>query len=101
MSDGASVLAASLASQGVKYMFGAGMLASPSHYRSCGHSRDRDCCCRAAAWCGSRHCLTRAPGIQYIGMRNEQAASYAASAVGYLTDRCVEQMSGDVQHCVG
>ncbi|MBW2231087.1 MAG: oxalyl-CoA decarboxylase [Deltaproteobacteria bacterium] len=26
-------------------------------------------------------------GIQYIGMRNEQAASYAAAAVGYLTGR--------------
>ncbi|EHB12976.1 2-hydroxyacyl-CoA lyase 1 [Heterocephalus glaber] len=26
-------------------------------------------------------------GIRYIGMRNEQAASYAASAVGYLTGR--------------
>ncbi|KFM70929.1 2-hydroxyacyl-CoA lyase 1, partial [Stegodyphus mimosarum] len=24
-------------------------------------------------------------GIKYIGMRNEQAASYAAGAVGYLT----------------
>jgi 2-hydroxyacyl-CoA lyase 1 len=26
-------------------------------------------------------------GIHYIGMRNEQSASYAASAIGYLTDR--------------
>ena len=26
-------------------------------------------------------------GIQYIGMRNEQAASYAAQAAGYLTGR--------------
>ena len=26
-------------------------------------------------------------GIKYIGMRNEQAASYAAAAVGYLTGR--------------
>ncbi|XP_023386273.1 2-hydroxyacyl-CoA lyase 1 isoform X2 [Pteropus vampyrus] len=29
-------------------------------------------------------------GIRYIGMRNEQAACYAASAVGYLTGRYVE-----------
>jgi 2-hydroxyacyl-CoA lyase 1 len=26
-------------------------------------------------------------GLTYIGMRNEQAASYAASVIGYLTDR--------------
>lgn len=26
-------------------------------------------------------------GIQYFGMRNEQSASYAAGAVGYLTGR--------------
>ncbi|XP_003222229.1 2-hydroxyacyl-CoA lyase 1 [Anolis carolinensis] len=29
----------------------------------------------------------QASGIKYIGMRNEQAASYAASAIGYLTGR--------------
>uniref|UniRef100_A0A8D2LF80 2-hydroxyacyl-CoA lyase 1 n=1 Tax=Varanus komodoensis TaxID=61221 RepID=A0A8D2LF80_VARKO len=29
----------------------------------------------------------QASGIKFIGMRNEQAASYAASAVGYLTGR--------------
>nr|XP_033786615.1 2-hydroxyacyl-CoA lyase 1 isoform X1 [Geotrypetes seraphini] len=29
----------------------------------------------------------QAEGIKYIGMRNEQAACYAASAVGYLTGR--------------
>ncbi|XP_066484198.1 2-hydroxyacyl-CoA lyase 1 isoform X1 [Tiliqua scincoides] len=29
----------------------------------------------------------QANGIKYVGMRNEQAASYAASAVGYLTGR--------------
>ena len=26
-------------------------------------------------------------GIKYVGMRNEQSASYAAQAVGYLTGR--------------
>uniref|UniRef100_A0A3Q2XIC7 2-hydroxyacyl-CoA lyase n=1 Tax=Hippocampus comes TaxID=109280 RepID=A0A3Q2XIC7_HIPCM len=31
----------------------------------------------------------QAAGIKYIGMRNEQAACYAASAVGYLTGRFV------------
>ena len=29
----------------------------------------------------------QAEGIKYVGMRNEQAASYAAAAVGYLTGR--------------
>jgi 2-hydroxyacyl-CoA lyase 1 len=29
----------------------------------------------------------QAAGIKYIGMRNEQAASYATSAIGYLTGR--------------
>merc|ERR1719382_2202095 len=29
----------------------------------------------------------QAMGIKYVGMRNEQAASYAAAAVGYLTGR--------------
>lgn len=35
-------------------------------------------------------------GIKYIGMRNEQAASYAAAAVGYLTGRpgCVLVVPG-------
>lgn len=27
----------------------------------------------------------QAAGIKYVGMRNEQAACYAAQAVGYLT----------------
>lgn len=27
----------------------------------------------------------QAAGLKYIGMRNEQAAAYAAQAVGYLT----------------
>uniref|UniRef100_A0A667ZTG9 2-hydroxyacyl-CoA lyase n=1 Tax=Myripristis murdjan TaxID=586833 RepID=A0A667ZTG9_9TELE len=31
----------------------------------------------------------QAAGIKYVGMRNEQAACYAASAVGYLTGRLV------------
>ena len=31
--------------------------------------------------------LAQAAGITYVGMRNEQAASYAAGAVGYMTQR--------------
>uniref|UniRef100_A0A673HL39 2-hydroxyacyl-CoA lyase n=1 Tax=Sinocyclocheilus rhinocerous TaxID=307959 RepID=A0A673HL39_9TELE len=31
----------------------------------------------------------QAAGIKYVGMRNEQAACYAASAIGYLTGRFV------------
>uniref|UniRef100_A0A8D1TMS7 2-hydroxyacyl-CoA lyase n=1 Tax=Sus scrofa TaxID=9823 RepID=A0A8D1TMS7_PIG len=33
---------------------------------------------------------TQKLGIRYVGMRNEQAACYAASAVGYLTGRYME-----------
>jgi hypothetical protein len=29
-------------------------------------------------------------GIQYIGMRNEQAACYAAQAMGYLTGKVIQ-----------
>lgn len=32
-------------------------------------------------------------GIKYIGMRNEQAASYAAGAIGYLTGRPGQYLS--------
>uniref|UniRef100_A0A8K9WZS9 2-hydroxyacyl-CoA lyase n=1 Tax=Oncorhynchus mykiss TaxID=8022 RepID=A0A8K9WZS9_ONCMY len=36
----------------------------------------------------------QASGIKYVGMRNEQAACYAASAVGYLTGRPVIVIGG-------
>uniref|UniRef100_A0A672ZD34 2-hydroxyacyl-CoA lyase n=1 Tax=Sphaeramia orbicularis TaxID=375764 RepID=A0A672ZD34_9TELE len=36
----------------------------------------------------------QAAGIKYIGMRNEQAACYAASAIGYLTGRPVVVIGG-------
>uniref|UniRef100_A0A4W6DHX5 2-hydroxyacyl-CoA lyase n=1 Tax=Lates calcarifer TaxID=8187 RepID=A0A4W6DHX5_LATCA len=36
----------------------------------------------------------QAAGIKYVGMRNEQAACYAASAVGYLTGRPVVVIGG-------
>src|SRR6201998_2356167 len=61
---GADLLAKSLKEQGVEYMFGVvGFPVGP---------------------------VAEAPqkaGLPYIGMRNEQAASYAAGAVGYLTGR--------------
>ena len=62
--DGATLMARSLKKQGVEYMFGiVGFPVQPI--------------ARAA----------QIEGIKYIGMRNEQAASYAAQAAGYLTGR--------------
>ena len=61
---GADLLAKSLKDQGVEYMFGVvGFPVGPI--------------AEAA----------QKVGLPYIGMRNEQAASYAAGAVGYLTQR--------------
>ena len=61
---GATLMARSLKQQGVDYMFGiVGFPVQPI----------------AAA--------AQEEGITYIGMRNEQSASYAAQAVGYLTGR--------------
>lgn len=62
--DGATLVARSLKQQGVNFMFGVvGFPVQPI----------------AAA--------AQTAGITYIGMRNEQSASYAAQAVGYLTGR--------------
>ena len=62
--NGATLMARSLKQQGVEYMFGiVGFPVGPI----------------AAA--------AQKDGIHYIGMRNEQSASYAAQAVGYLTGR--------------
>ncbi len=62
--NGATLMARSLKQQGVEYMFGiVGFPVQPI----------------AAA--------AQEEGIRYIGMRNEQSASYAAQAVGYLTGR--------------
>ncbi len=62
--DGATLAARSLEAQGVEFMFGVvGFPVIPI----------------AAA--------AQREGIRYIGCRNEQAASYAAGAVGYLTGR--------------
>ena len=43
-------------------------------------------------------------GVEYIGMRNEQAACYAAQAMGYLTGwpaACLAVSGPGVLHCVG
>src|SRR2546426_885848 len=62
--DGATLVARSLKQQSVRFMFGiVGFPVSPI----------------AAA--------AQKEGITYVGMRNEQSASYAAQAVGYLTGR--------------
>jgi 2-hydroxyacyl-CoA lyase 1 len=62
--DGASILAKALKQQGVEYMFGVvGIPVVEVAMRAQQH------------------------GIKYIGMRNEQSASYAASSIGYLTRR--------------
>ena len=62
--DGATLVARSLKQQGVDYMFGVyGFPIMPVAHAA------------------------MSEGIRYIGMRNEQAASYAAGAVGYLTGR--------------
>src|SRR3954462_4379971 len=64
MINGATLIARSLKQQGVDYMFGVvGFPVGPI--------------AEAA----------QQEGIKYYGMRNEQSASYAAQAVGYLTGR--------------
>ena len=62
--DGATLVAKSLKRQGVKFMFG--IVGFPV---------------------GPIATAAQKEGITYVGMRNEQSASYAAQAVGYLTGR--------------
>ncbi len=62
--DGSTIIARSLKQQGVDYMFG--IVGFPVIPVAIAAQRE---------------------GIKYFGMRNEQAASYAAGAVGYLTGR--------------
>jgi len=62
--DGATVLARALKRQGVEHMFG--IVGFPVFGVASAAQKE---------------------GIRYIGFRNEQAASYAAGAVGYLTGR--------------
>ena len=62
--DGATLLAKNLKKQGVQFMFG--IVGFPVQPIAAAAQRE---------------------GITYVGMRNEQSASYAAQAVGYLTGR--------------
>jgi 2-hydroxyacyl-CoA lyase 1 len=62
--DGATLIARSLKQHGVDYMFG--IVGFPVQEVAAAAQR---------------------AGINYIGMRNEQSASYAAQAAGYLTGR--------------
>jgi 2-hydroxyacyl-CoA lyase 1 len=62
--DGATLMARSLKAQGVDYMFG--IVGFPV---------------------GGVAVAAQKEGITYIGMRNEQSASYAAQAASYLTGR--------------
>jgi 2-hydroxyacyl-CoA lyase 1 len=62
--DGATLVARSLKQQGVQFMFG--IVGFPV---------------------GPIAVAAQKAGIRYIGMRNEQSASYAAQAVGYMTGR--------------
>ena len=62
--DGASVVAQALKEQGVEYMFG--VVGIPIIELAM---------------------ASQAAGIKYVGCRNEQAAAYAAQAMGYLTGK--------------
>jgi thiamine pyrophosphate-dependent acetolactate synthase large subunit-like protein len=108
MQDGASILARALKEQGVEYMFGGYLCAghcSP-RIRAAGtaHALLQRCeTCSCACFQGvvgipviEVGVAAQAAGIKFIGMRNEQAASYAAGAVGYLTGRpgCCLVVSG-------
>ncbi|ULU06171.1 hypothetical protein L5515_014337 [Caenorhabditis briggsae] len=79
--DGAAITAAALKSQGVEYMFG--VVGFP------------------VIEVGM---AAQAHGIKYIGCRNEQAAAYAAQAMGYLTGKPVALLvvSGPgILHAIG
>ncbi|XP_039266228.2 2-hydroxyacyl-CoA lyase 1-like [Styela clava] len=78
---GAQTLAESLKAQGIKYMFG--VVGIPVIEVAI---------------------AAQAVGIQYIGMRNEQAAAYAAGAIGYLTGRpgvCLVVSGPGLIHALG
>ena len=62
--NGATLIARNLKQQGVDYMFG--IIGFPVQEIATAAQKE---------------------GITYIGMRNEQSASYAAQAAGYLTGR--------------
>ncbi|XP_049875785.1 2-hydroxyacyl-CoA lyase 1 isoform X2 [Pectinophora gossypiella] len=79
--DGNNILAESLKRQGVEYVFG--IVGIPVIETSMAF---------------------QAAGIKYIGMRNEQAACYAAQAIGYLTGKpgvCLAVSGPGLLHCIG
>ncbi|CAG7716804.1 unnamed protein product [Allacma fusca] len=79
--DGANLLAKSLKEQGVKYAFG--VVGIPVVETSV---------------------ALQQAGIKFIGMRNEQAAAYAAQAIGYLTQTpgvCLVVSGPGVLHTLG
>ena len=79
--SGAAVLAEALVQQGVEYMFG--IVGFPVF----------DIALSA-----------QMAGIKYVGMRNEQAAAYGASVIGYLTGRpavCLTVSGPGVIHAFG
>ncbi|NP_001040193.1 2-hydroxyphytanoyl-CoA lyase [Bombyx mori] len=79
--DGNTILAESLKKQGVEYVFG--IVGIPVIET-------------AMAF--------QSAGLKYIGMRNEQAACYAAQATGYLTGKpgvCLVVSGPGLLHCIG
>ncbi|XP_030040420.2 2-hydroxyacyl-CoA lyase 1 isoform X1 [Manduca sexta] len=79
--DGNTILAESLKKQGVEYVFG--IVGIPVIET-------------ALAF--------QSAGLKYIGMRNEQAACYAAQAAGYLTGKpgvCLAVSGPGLLHCIG
>ncbi|KAM8758481.1 2-hydroxyacyl-CoA lyase 1 isoform 1-T1 [Rhynchonycteris naso] len=79
--SGATVIAQALKTQDVKYMFG--IVGIPVTEIAI---------------------AAQQVGIRYVGMRNEQAACYAASAVGYLTGRpgvCLVVSGPGLVHALG
>ncbi|CAH0755774.1 unnamed protein product [Diatraea saccharalis] len=81
VTDGNTILAESLKKQGVEYVFG--IVGIPVIET-------------ALAF--------QVAGLKYIGMRNEQAACYAAQAIGYLTGKpgvCLAVSGPGLLHCIG
>ncbi|CAK1586914.1 unnamed protein product [Parnassius mnemosyne] len=79
--DGSNILAESLKKQGVEYVFG--IVGIPVIETSLAF---------------------QAAGLKYVGMRNEQAACYAAQAIGYLTGKpgvCLAVSGPGLLHCIG
>ncbi|XP_063537099.1 2-hydroxyacyl-CoA lyase 1 isoform X1 [Cydia strobilella] len=81
VTDGNTILAESLKKQGVEYVFG--IVGIPVIETAMAFQM---------------------AGLKYIGMRNEQAAAYAAQAIGYLTGKpgvCLAVSGPGLLHCVG